>query len=56
MEALVIAKLKIHQCIRMTDLPNLMLTKVSRYTVVPMLLMAFKEGLDMENFEILGAF
>ena len=32
-EALVIAKLKVHQCILMTDLPNLMLAKVSRYTV-----------------------
>ena len=33
-EALAIAKLKIHQCIRMTDLPNLILTKVSCYIVV----------------------
>ena len=28
--------LKIHQCILMTDLPNLMLTKVSHYTVLPL--------------------
>ena len=32
-EALAIAKFKIRQCIVMTDSPNLMLTKVSRYTV-----------------------
>ena len=32
-EALAIAKFKIRQCILMTDSPNLMLAKVSRYTV-----------------------
>ena len=32
-EFLSIAKFKIRQCICMTDSPNLMLTKVSRYTV-----------------------
>ena len=32
-EALVIAKFKTCQCIRMTDSPNLTLAKVSRYTV-----------------------
>ena len=32
-EALAIAKFKIHQYILMTDSPNLMLTKVSHYTV-----------------------
>ena len=34
MEALAIAKFKIHQCIQMSDSPNLMLVKVSRYMVV----------------------
>ena len=33
-EALAITKFKIHQCILMTDLPNLMLAKVSRYMVL----------------------
>ena len=32
-EALAITKLKTHQCILMTDLPNLMLAKVSCYMV-----------------------
>ena len=32
-EALAIAKFKIHQCILMTGSPNLMLAKVSCYTV-----------------------
>ena len=32
-EALAIAKFKVCQCILMTDSPNLMLAKVSRYTV-----------------------
>ena len=35
-EALAIAKFKIHQCILKTDSPNLMLAKVSRYTVCDM--------------------
>ena len=34
MEALAIAKFKIRQCILMTDSPNLMLAKVSRYMVL----------------------
>ena len=34
MEALAIAKFIIHQYILMTVLPNLMLAKVSRYTVL----------------------
>ena len=33
MEVLAIAKFKFADCILMTDLPNLMLAKVSRYTV-----------------------
>ena len=33
MEALAVAKFKTCQCIRMTDLPNLTLAKVSHYTV-----------------------
>ena len=33
-EVFVIAKFKIHQCILMTNSPNLMLAKVSRYTVL----------------------
>ena len=37
-EVLVIANFKIHQCIQMTDSLNLMLPKVSRYTVVYMLI------------------
>ena len=34
MEVLAIAKFKIHQCILLTVLPNLMLAKVSHYAVV----------------------
>ena len=33
-EGLTITKFKIRQCILMTDSPNLMLNKVSHYTVV----------------------
>ena len=40
-EVLAIAKFKIHQCIPMTDSPNLMLAKVSCYTVYHRLM---KEG------------